>query len=169
MELQWSVKFNPESTLFISFSVFSSLCVLFHSSTIASPSSHKGTPRLELNNCSFILSVFSLGKIQRYGKDLQLSFRLAITERIFQIPVPIMLLWPRAYHRTGWINHIIHGKLFILVCGPTSSIHLSVHRTRLWVSWGRTTFYSEEPLNVVIRNHSSINFNFKCYLLPILA
>lgn len=87
----------------------------FIPSAIAAPSSQKGTPRLELNNFSFIVGLFSLGKIKRYDKDLQLSFRLAIVERIYGMPAPIMLLWPRAYHRTGWMNHITHGKLFILV------------------------------------------------------
>lgn len=106
------------SLYFLQYVQFLLFLFCFIPSTIAAPSSHKGTPRLELNNCSFIVSLFSLGKIKRYGKDLQLSFRLAIVERIFGMPAPVMLLWPRAYHRTGWMNHITHGKLFILFCGP---------------------------------------------------
>lgn len=105
------------SLYFLQYVQFLLFLFCFIPSTIAAPSSHKGTPRLELNNCSFILSLFSLGKIKRYGKDLELSFRLAIVERIFGMPAPVMLLWPRAYHRTEWMNHITHGKLFILFDG----------------------------------------------------
>lgn len=82
------------SLYFLQYVQFPLLLFCFILSTIAAPNSHKGTPRLELNNCSFVLSLFSLGKIERYGKGLQFSFRLAIVERIFGMPAPIMLHHP---------------------------------------------------------------------------
>lgn len=134
------------------FSLFPSVCSVpsvlfcFILSTIAAPHSHKGTPRLELNNCSFIVRIFSLRKIKRYGKDLQLSFRLAIIGRIFGMPAPIMLHHTLTQSLSQyWVNESHYSwEALYSFCGPASSIHVSVHRTGLWVE-GRPPFTVKSP------------------------
>lgn len=150
------------------FSLFPSVCSVpsvlfcFILSTIAAPHSHKGTPRLELNNCSFIVSIFSLRKIKRYGKDLQLSFRLAIIGRIFGMPAPIMLHHTLTQSLSQyWVNESHYSWEALYSFLWTSFQHSRVCSQNWALSWRKTTFYSEEPLNVVIRNHCNINCNFK--------
>jgi len=98
---------------YVQFPLFLFCFILISQRTIAAPNSHKGSPKLDQSNYIFIVSLcpyltlFSHEKIKRYGRDLQLSFRLAIVERISGKPAPEILHHPLTQSLSyNWVNEL---------------------------------------------------------------
>ena len=114
MGLQRSVEFDPESTLFPSVCSVPSIA-FFHSNKLMYNCCSKFTQghsktrakqlQFHCKSMSLPHSLFSHGKIKRYGEDLQLLFRLAIVERISRKPAPEILYHPLTQSLSyNWVN-----------------------------------------------------------------